>query len=81
MGASTLYGGKYGGKKVIDTVRDNSKASEVNAQVNYDYFDRYVKQAFEKPTVGILLCKEKNNNVVLLTLSEDANIYAERRES
>jgi len=40
------------------------------------YFDRHVKQAFEKPTVGILLCQEKNNNIVELTLPEDSNIYA-----
>ena len=28
------------------------------------------------PTVGILLCKEKNDNVVELTLPDGANIYA-----
>ncbi len=41
-----------------------------------NYFDRYVKQAFEKPTIGILLCSQKNDNIVELTLPEDSNIYA-----
>jgi hypothetical protein len=41
-----------------------------------NYFDRFEKQTFEKPTIGILLCKKKNNNLVELTLPKDANIYA-----
>ena len=41
-----------------------------------NYFDRFVKQDFEKPTIGILLCKEKNDALVELTLPKDANIYA-----
>jgi hypothetical protein len=41
-----------------------------------NYFDRYVKQDFEKPTIGILLCEEKNDALVQLTLPENANIYA-----
>ena len=45
-------------------------------QMYVHYFDRYVKKVFEKPTVGILLCQEKNDNIVELTLPEDSNIYA-----
>jgi predicted nuclease of restriction endonuclease-like (RecB) superfamily len=45
-------------------------------QMYVNYFDRYVKKDFEKPTVGILLCKEKNDNIVELTLPKDSNIYA-----
>ncbi len=45
-------------------------------QMYVNYFDRYVKQPFEKPTVGILLCKEKNDALVELTLPKDANVYA-----
>lgn len=41
-----------------------------------NYFDRFVKQDFEKPTIGILLCKEKNDALVELTLPKNANIYA-----
>ena len=40
--------------------------------------DLYVKQDFEKPTVGILLCKEKKDALVELTLPKDSNIYAQQ---
>ena len=33
-------------------------------QMYVNYYDRYVKQDFEKPTIGILLCKEKNDALV-----------------
>jgi predicted nuclease of restriction endonuclease-like (RecB) superfamily len=45
-------------------------------QMYVNYFDRYVRQPFEKPSVGILLCKEKNDALVELTLPKDANVYA-----
>ena len=45
-------------------------------QMYVNYYDRYVKQDFEKPTIGILLCNEKNDALVELTLPKDANIYA-----
>ena len=45
-------------------------------QMYVNYYDRYVKQDFEKPTIGILLCREKNDALVELTLPKDANIYA-----
>jgi predicted nuclease of restriction endonuclease-like (RecB) superfamily len=45
-------------------------------QMYVNYYDRYVKLEHEKPTIGILLCKEKKDTLVKLTLPEDANIYA-----
>lgn len=45
-------------------------------QMYVNYYDRYQKQDFEKPTVGILLCKEKNDALVEMTLPKDSNIYA-----
>ncbi len=45
-------------------------------QMYVNYFDRFVKQNFKKTTIGILLCKEKNDTLVELTLPQDANIYA-----
>lgn len=45
-------------------------------QMYVNYYDRFVKQDFEKPTIGILLCQEKNDALVELTLPKDANIYA-----
>lgn len=41
-----------------------------------NYFDRYVRLDFEKPTIGILLCSQKDDNIVELTLPENANIHA-----
>jgi hypothetical protein len=35
-----------------------------------------VKKDYEKPTIGILLCKEKNESIVQMTLPKKANIYA-----
>jgi predicted nuclease of restriction endonuclease-like (RecB) superfamily len=45
-------------------------------QMYVNYYDRNVKLNYEKPTIGILLCKKKNDAIVELTLPEDANIYA-----
>lgn len=47
-------------------------------QMYVNYFDRYVRQEFEKPTIGILLCETKNDALVELTLPKDANIYAQQ---
>ena len=45
-------------------------------QMYVNYYDRHEKQSFEKPTIGILLCQQKNDALVELTLPADANIYA-----
>ena len=45
-------------------------------QMYVNYYDRYVRLPFENPTIGILLCQEKNDALVELTLPKDANIYA-----
>jgi predicted nuclease of restriction endonuclease-like (RecB) superfamily len=45
-------------------------------QMYVNYFDRYVKTPDENPTIGILLCKQKKDAIVELTLPTDANIHA-----
>ncbi len=45
-------------------------------QMYVNYFDRYVKTPEENPTIGILLCKRKNEALVEITLPKDANIHA-----
>jgi predicted nuclease of restriction endonuclease-like (RecB) superfamily len=40
-------------------------------QMYVNYFDRIEKLKHEKPTIGILLCAEKNNAVVKFTLPEN----------
>ena len=47
-------------------------------QMYVNYYDRYVKQDFEKPTIGILLCERKNDALVELTLPKDTNIHAQQ---
>ena len=36
-----------------------------------NYYDRYVKLKSEKPSIGIILCKEANKTVVEITLPEN----------
>ena len=45
-------------------------------QMYVNYYDRYEKTEDETPTVGILLCRDKNDAMVELTLPKEANIYA-----
>lgn len=45
-------------------------------QMYVNYYDRHVKLPEENPTIGLLLCQEKNDAVVKLTLPKDANIHA-----
>ena len=49
-------------------------------QMYVNYYDRNEKTEDENPTVGILLCKDKNDALVELTLPEDSNIYAAKYE-
>jgi len=62
---------------IIDLKIDELMHQDLGQMMMYvNYFDRYVKQNFEKPTIGILLCGKKSDNIVELTLPEDSNIYA-----
>lgn len=49
-------------------------------QMYVNYYDRYEKTEDENPTIGILLCSDKNDSMVELTLPKDANIYASKYE-
>ena len=40
-------------------------------QMYVHYYDRKVKLEDENPTIGILLCRDKNDAVVEMTLPED----------
>jgi predicted nuclease of restriction endonuclease-like (RecB) superfamily len=62
---------------IIDLKTDKLKHQDLGQMQMYvNYFDRYVKTGHENPTIGILLCKEKKDSIVKLTLPENANIYA-----
>ena len=45
-------------------------------QMYVNYFDRVEKLPHETPTIGILLCLEKNDAVVRYSLPEKSNIFA-----
>ena len=48
-------------------------------QMYVNYYDRKVKLEDENPTIGVLLCKNKNDAVVEMTLPEDNNqIFARK---
>jgi predicted nuclease of restriction endonuclease-like (RecB) superfamily len=44
-------------------------------QMYVNYFDRQIKTKSEKPTIGILLAKQRNKALVEITLPKDANIH------
>jgi predicted nuclease of restriction endonuclease-like (RecB) superfamily len=47
-------------------------------QMYVNYYDRVERLPHETPTVGILLCLEKNDTVVKFTLPENSNIIASK---
>ena len=49
-------------------------------QMYVNYYDRYEKTADENPTIGVLLCQQKSDALVELTLPKDSNIYASKYE-
>ncbi len=47
-------------------------------QMYVNYYDRYEKQEDENPTIGVLLCQDKEDSLVELTLPKNSNIYASK---
>lgn len=47
-------------------------------QMYVNYYDRFEKQDFENPTIGVLLCQDKDDSMVELTLPKNSNIYASK---
>lgn len=45
-------------------------------QMYIHYFDRFRKTGDENPTIGILLCKRKNDALVELALPSESNVFA-----
>ncbi len=51
-------------------------------QMYVNYYDRKVKLPDENPTIGVVLCKDKNNAVVEMTLPEgNTQIFASKYET
>jgi len=47
-------------------------------QMYVNYFDRFQREDFEEPTVGIILCSDKNDAMVRITLPEGSQVHANR---
>lgn len=51
-------------------------------QMYMNYYDRKVKLEDENTTIGIVLCKDKNNTVVEMTFSENnTQIFASKYQT
>jgi predicted nuclease of restriction endonuclease-like (RecB) superfamily len=51
-------------------------------QMYVNYFDRFEKQEFENPTIGIILCKLKNQSMVEITLpAGNKQIFASKYQT
>ncbi|MCB5195699.1 PDDEXK nuclease domain-containing protein [Deefgea salmonis] len=62
---------------LIDLKRDKLTHQDLGQMQMYvNYFDRFVKRDDENATIGIILCKQKNDALVEITLPKDANIHA-----
>ncbi len=57
---------------LIDLKIGKLKHQDIGQMMMYvNYFDRYEKTEDENPTIGIILCKDKNKSLVELTLPKD----------
>lgn len=64
---------------LVDLKVDKLSHQDLGQMLMYvNYFDRYKRLEFEKPTIGILLCPKKNDALVELTLPKESNIYAQQ---
>lgn len=65
---------------IIDLKIDHLKHGDVGQMQMYvHYYDRKIKQSDDNPTIGILLCAEKNDAMVEFTLPEDnKQIFAKK---
>ncbi len=62
---------------LIDLKRDKLSHQDLGQMQMYvNYFDRYVKTPEENNTIGIILCHQKNDALVEITLPQEANIHA-----
>ena len=68
---------------LIDLKRGKLKHQDLGQMQMYvNYYDRFVKLEDENPTVGILLCADKNDSVVEITLPKDnSQIFASKYQT
>ena len=67
---------------LIDLKIGKLKHQDLGQMMMYvNYFDRYEKTEDENPTIGIILCKDKNDTLIELTLPKDTQIFASRYQT
>jgi hypothetical protein len=55
---------------IAESTKNNWSARQLERQ-NVNYFDRFEKQSSENATIGIILCADKNDMMVKITLPEN----------
>ena len=67
---------------LIDLKIGKLKHQDLGQMMMYvNYFDRYEKTEDENPIIGIILCKDKNETLVELTLPKDSQIFASKYQT
>ncbi len=67
---------------LIDLKIGKLKHQDLGQMMMYvNYFDRFEKTEDENPTIGIILCKDKNETLVELTLPKENTIYASKYQT
>ncbi len=68
---------------LIDLKRGTLKHQDLGQMQMYvNYYDRFVKTEEENPTIGILLCADKSDSMVEITLPKDNNqIFASKYQT
>jgi predicted nuclease of restriction endonuclease-like (RecB) superfamily len=67
---------------LIDLKIGKLKHQDIGQMMMYvNYFDRFEKTEDENPTIGIILCKDKNETLVKLTLPKDSKIFASKYQT
>jgi predicted nuclease of restriction endonuclease-like (RecB) superfamily len=68
---------------LIDLKRGTLKHQDLGQMQMYvNYYDRFVKTEEENPTIGILLCTDKSDAIVEITLPKDNNqIFASKYQT
>jgi len=64
---------------LIDLKIGKLKHQDLGQMMMYvNYFDRFEKTEDENPTIGIILCKDKNDTLIELTLPKENQIFASK---
>jgi len=67
---------------LIDLKIGKLKHQDLGQMMMYvNYFDRFEKTEDENPTIGIILCKDKNDTLIELTLPNDNQIFASKYQT